>query len=147
MYKNSAKEYNKVSLETEVMEADPHKLIQMLLDGALTRLAAAKTYIEAKNYALKNERLGKAIDIICALQESLDHEKGGEVSANLEALYDYITRRIFEANAHNDINVINEVMALLVEVKSGWEGIRDQYVELRQSGQIEEVKPQGRLSV
>jgi len=46
MYTKGAKEYSQVSLQTEVMEADPHKLIQLLLEGALTRLAMAKTFME-----------------------------------------------------------------------------------------------------
>lgn len=129
MYKNSAKEYSQVSLQTEVMEADPHKLIQLLLEGALTRLAVAKNLIDQGDVEGKNEKLGNVVDIICSLQESLDHERGGEVAKNLERLYDYMTRRIWDANRLNDVDIVNEVMGLLMEVKSGWEGIRNDYLE------------------
>ncbi|WP_283789817.1 flagellar export chaperone FliS [Bermanella sp. WJH001] len=147
MYTKGAKEYSQVSLQTEVMEADPHKLIQLLLEGALTRLSMAKNFIEKKEYAAKNEKIGRAIDIICALQESLDHERGGEISVNLERLYDYMTRRLFEANSKNDLVIINEVMGLLSEVKSGWEGIRASYEEIKGQGKLQPAPEQNHLSV
>ncbi len=147
MYTKGAKEYSQVSLQTEVMEADPHKLIQLLLEGALTRLSMAKNHIEKKDYAAKNEKLGRAIDIICALQESLDHERGGEISANLERLYDYMTRRLFEANSKNDVDMINEVMGLLSEVKAGWEGIRSSYEEIKGQGKFDTKVENNHLSV
>lgn len=147
MYTKGAKEYSQVSLQTEVMEADPHKLIQLLLEGALTRLSMAKNHIEKKDFAAKNEKIGRAVDIICALQESLDHERGGDISANLERLYDYMMRRLFEANSKNDADIINEVMSLLLEVKSGWEGIRERYEEIKGQGKLEPQPTQNHLSV
>ncbi|GAA6134806.1 flagellar export chaperone FliS [Oceaniserpentilla sp. 4NH20-0058] len=147
MYTKGAKEYSQVSLQTEVMEADPHKLIQLLLEGALTRLSMAKNYIEKKDFAAKNEKIGRAIDIICALQESLDHERGGEISANLERLYDYMSRRLFEANSNNDAEIINEVMGLLSEIKSGWEGIRASYEDIKGQGKIDTSVQSSHLSV
>ena len=129
MYKNSAREYSQVGLQTEIMEADPHKLIQLLLEGALTRLAISKNLIEQGDMAGKNEKIGNVVDIICSLQESLDHERGGEIAGNLERLYDYMTRRLWDANRLNDVDIINEVMSLLLEVKAGWEGIRKDYLD------------------
>lgn len=140
MYKNSAKEYSQVSLQTEVMEADPHKLIQLLLDGALTRLAVAKNLIEQGDMEGKNEKLGNVVDIICSLQESLDHERGGEIAQNLERLYDYMTRRIWDANRLNDVDIVNEVMGLLMEVKAGWEGIRNDYLEKFSKEEVQGTK-------
>jgi len=131
MYTKGAKEYSQVSLQTEVLEADPHKLIQLLLEGALTRLSAAKIFIDQNNIEKKNEKLGQVVEILCSLQESLDHERGGDISMNLERLYDYMTRRLFDANRLNDTDIINEVMGLLLEIKAGWEGIRESYEELQ----------------
>lgn len=148
MYQKGAKEYSQVSLHTEVMEADPHKLIQLLLEGALTRLSLAKNFIDKGDVEAKNEKIGRTIDIICALQESLDHEKGGDVSVNLERLYDYMTRRLFDANRLNDIHIVNEVMSLLLEVKSGWEGIRQSYEKMEGQGKlVPAVTAAGHLSV
>lgn len=147
MYTKGAKEYSQVSLQTEVMEADPHKLIQLLLEGALTRLSMAKNYIEQGNFEAKNEKIGRAIDIVCALQESLDHDKGGDVSGNLERLYDYMSRRLFDANRLNDVDIINEVMSLLLEVKAGWEGIRESYQEMKSQGKFSAEQATSVLSV
>jgi flagellar protein FliS len=147
MYTKGAKEYSQVSLQTEVMEADPHKLIQLLLEGALTRLSMAKNFIEQGNFEAKNEKIGRAIDIVCALQESLDHEKGGDVSGNLERLYDYMSRRLFDANRLNDVDIINEVMSLLLEVKAGWEGIRESYQEMKSQGKFSAEQAASVLSV
>ena len=56
------------------------------------------------------------------------HDHGGEISSNLERLYDYMNRRLLEASSANDTLMIDEVMKLLLEVKSGWDGIREEYL-------------------
>lgn len=147
MYTKSAKEYSKVGLQTEVMEADPHKLIALLLEGALTRLSAAKVFIEQNNYAQKNAKIGNVLDIVSALQASLDLEKGGEVALNLERLYDYMTRRLWDANRLNDCEIINEVMGLLMEIKAGWDGIRQDFEHLKEQGLVQMNNIKHELSV
>jgi len=67
--------------------------------------------------------ISKAIAIIDNLRASLDHVQGGEISANLASLYDYIELRLVQANSASDITLLNEVSSLLVEIKSGWESI------------------------
>lgn len=147
MYTKGAKGYSQVSLQTEVMEADPHKLIQLLLEGSLTRLSLAKNFISQGDIEQKNEKLGQVIEIIGSLQESLDHDRGGEISLNLERLYDYMARRIFDANRLNDVDIINEVMGLLLEVKAGWEGIRASYEDLKSQGKVATENIKSSLSV
>ena len=147
MYTKGAKGYSQVSLQTEVMEADPHKLIQLLLEGSLTRLSLAKNFITKGDIEKKNEKLGQVIEIIGSLQESLDHERGGEISLNLEKLYDYMIRRLFDANRLNDVEIINEVMGLLLEIKAGWEGIRDSYEDLKSQGKVASGSLKSSLSV
>ncbi|MEH6346632.1 MAG: flagellar export chaperone FliS [Bermanella sp.] len=147
MYSKGAKGYSQVSLQTEVMEADPHKLIQLLLEGSLTRLAMAKSFIEQREVEKKNEKIGQVVEILGSLQESLDHERGGDISMNLERLYDYMSRRLFEANRLNDNDIITEVMGLLLEIKSGWEGIRETYEDLKGQGKVVETNLKSSLSV
>jgi len=72
---------------------------------------------------LKGELIGKSIAIIGGLREALDHEVGGELAANLDRLYEYMIRRLTEANRKNDPAVLAEVAGLLQEVKAGWDGI------------------------
>ena len=147
MYSKGAKGYSQVSLQTEVMEADPHKLIQLLLEGSLTRLAMAKSFIEQREVEKKNEKIGQVVEILGSLQESLDHERGGDISMNLERLYDYMARRLFEANRLNDNDIITEVMGLLLEIKTGWEGIRESYEDLKGQGKVAEANLKSSLSV
>jgi flagellar protein FliS len=128
MYNTGANQYRQVGATSEVAGADPHRLIQMLMEGALTRMSQAKGMIEIKNHEGKAKLLGRVMDIIATLQSSLEHEQGGDISANLDRLYDYMNRRLLEASSTNDISMIDEVMSLLLEIKSGWDGIRDEYL-------------------
>jgi flagellar protein FliS len=128
MYNKGANKYRQVGMTSEVEAADPHRLIQMLMEGALTRMSQAKGMIEQKNHEGKAKLLGRVMEIIASLQSSLDHDRGGDISANLDRLYDYMNRRLLEASSANDTSIIDEVMSLLLEIKSGWDGIRDEYL-------------------
>lgn len=117
------KQYQRVSVQSEVFEASPHRLIQMLMEGCLERIAQARGAIGRNLHAEKGELIGKAISIIGGLREPLDHQVGGELSQNLDGLYDYMISRLLEANRANDVALLDEVSSLLREVKSGWDGI------------------------
>ena len=121
---NSAmNEYKKAGVHAEVMEANPHRLIQMLMEGALERIAIAKGAMQQKNVALKGDRISSAISIIEGLRASLNMDAGGEISANLESMYDYMTRRLMEANLKDDEQMLDEVADLMRKIKSGWDEI------------------------
>lgn len=117
------KQYQRVSVQSEVFEASPHRLIQMLMQGGLERIAQARGAIERDAFAEKGELIGKAISIIGGLREPLDHEVGGELSQNLDSLYEYMISLLVEANRKNDVAHLDEASSLLREVKSGWDGI------------------------
>jgi flagellar protein FliS len=124
MNMNSAmNEYKKAGVHAEVMEADPHRLIQMLMEGALDRISIAKGAMQQKNVALKGERISSAISIVEGLRASLNMEAGGDISANLESMYDYMTRRLMEANLKDDEQILDEVADLMRKIKSGWDEI------------------------
>ena len=129
MYKNGAKQYQQVNITSEVLDADPHRLIQMLMEGALLRMVQAKAAIERNDMATKASLLGRVTEIIQTLRGSLNHDVGGEISTNLDSLYDYMVHRLLEATMQNDTSMIDEVMRLLVEVKSGWDGIREEFLK------------------
>lgn len=103
--------------------ADPHQLIGMLFDGAMERLSRAIGHIERGETAAKGECLSRAVSIIAALQDSLDHDVGSDFSQRLEALYDYMTRRLTEANLHNDTAIIREVQELIKPVREAWKAV------------------------
>ncbi len=119
------KQYQKLGIESEVSHASPHRLIQMLFEGALGRLAAAQGAMERGDLAVKGEMLGKAIGIVGGLRSSLDMD-AGELSERLDQLYEYINLRLLEASAQNDIAKVTEVIQLLKTVKSGWDDIAPQ---------------------
>lgn len=120
---NAANQYNQVNTYTGVNGADAHHLVLMLLDGALSNIAVAKGGIERVDVSAKGEAIGQAISIISGLRSSLDMEAGGELAANLDSLYDYMERRLVEANIHSDPEMLDEVSSLLREIKAGWEAI------------------------
>jgi len=124
MYAMSAmKQYQSVNTNAQVLEASPHRLVQMLMEGALTRLAQARGAMERGDIALKGSLIGKAIGIVGGLREGVNLEAGGELAANLDSLYAYLTTRLTEANLKNDPALIEEVAGLLRDVKAGWDGI------------------------
>ena len=116
-------QYKAVGVQSGMTDATPHQMITMLLDGALDRIASAKGAIARNEVARKGELLGSAIAIIDGMRASLDYNSGGEIAANLGSLYDYIERRLLEANTSADIAILDEVGGLLKEIKSGWNSI------------------------
>lgn len=121
---NFARQYQQVSTSSEIESADPHRLIQMLIDGAISRLVVAKAMMERKDTAKKGENVSMAISIIGGLQASLDLSKGGDIAASLNALYEYMNVKLAQANANNDPDAIEEVISLMRTIKEGWDGIR-----------------------
>ncbi len=116
-------QYRQAGALAEAQVADPHRLIQMLLEGALERIAVGKGAMQQGNIAFKGERIGKAIDIVESLRAMLDHEQNPELAGRLDALYEYMSRRLLEANTQNDPAALDEVAKLLREIKGGWDEI------------------------
>ena len=116
-------QYQQVNTVAGVEGASPHRLIQMLMEGVLQRLAEAKGAIQRHQIAKRGETIGKAITIIDGLESSLNKDAGGEMAGNLEELYAYMQRRLLEANLHADESMVEEVIGLMKTIKSGWDGI------------------------
>ena len=124
MYQAGSKAYEQVSLETSVNQASPHQLIVLLFDGALNAIKLAKLYIEKGNIAGKGTAISKAINIIDnGLKSCLDMEKGGEIAANLDDLYHYISHQLVLANLHNDIAKLDNCYDLLNNIAQSWREI------------------------
>ncbi|ACX87675.1 flagellar protein FliS [Pectobacterium parmentieri WPP163] len=126
--KTGTQAYAQVGVESAVMSANPHQLIVMLFDGAKSSMVRARILLEQGDIPGKGAALSKAINIISnGLKVGLDMEKGGELSENLSALYDYMTQRLMIANLHNDMKVIEEVETLLENIASAWRQIGPNY--------------------
>lgn len=115
--------YKSVESPASAEYATPHRLIQMLLEGAIEKINLAKGYMQRKEIALKGSHISWAISIIEGLRMSLDQEAGGDIATNLDALYDYMGRRLVEANLRNDTAMLDEVAGLLKEIKMAWDAI------------------------
>jgi flagellar protein FliS len=120
---NALKQYQSVGVSSAVEGATPHRLVQMLMEGALDRIATARGALLRGDLAEKGRHIGWAINVVGGLRASLDLERGGEIAANLDSLYDYVTRRLSEGNIQNDPAALEEVQSLLGEIKAGWDAI------------------------
>jgi flagellar protein FliS len=122
--------YAKVGLETSVGSASPHKLIVMLYDGALVAVLSALTHMKAGNVPAKGAAISKAITIIDnGLRAALDRKAGGEIAAGLDALYEYMSARLLQANLHNEPAMLEEVQRLLTELREAWTAIGPQVAQ------------------
>ena len=102
---------------------DRLQLILRMMDGAIERIVTARGHMRRQEIAAKGEAIGRAIGLIDGLRTSLDKERGGSIATNLESLYDYMMRRLVEANFRNDERRLDEVAGLLDEIRSGWQAI------------------------
>jgi len=115
--------YRATDASARVATASPHRLVQLMLEGAIDRLAAARGHMERGRIAEKGEALSRALSIIDTLNASLDMDRGSAIAANLRRIYEYSIRRLTEANIHNDPRMLAEVQGLLREIKAGWDEI------------------------
>jgi flagellar protein FliS len=123
---HAAQAYARIGVETGVAAASPHRLVLMLYDGVLDSIAQATHHLAAGRIADKGSAISKAISIVeSGLRNSLDREKGGAIASQLDALYDYATRRLLEAGATNDAGRLAEVHALLSDIRGAWQAVAD----------------------
>lgn len=120
-------QYAQTGLQTGVENATPHRLVQMLYEGVLDRIAQAKGAMMRKDFEAKSRITNRIVDILSHLQNSLDTEKGGEVANNLYQLYDYMLRQVFSASRHNDVQKLDEVAGLIKDIKSAWDEMPEEF--------------------
>ncbi|BBG58533.1 Flagellar protein fliS [Providencia rustigianii] len=125
MYQRKANQaYQQVNLESEITNATPYQLIQILFKGALSALKRGEIFMEQGNVAEKGKEISKAIDIIdTGLKQSLNYEAGGELAENLASLYEYMTMQLLRANLENNVAYVQEVYQLLSDIASAWQQI------------------------
>ena len=115
--------YRDVALDSSVGQADPHRLIGLLLDGALERIGRARVALAHGDRSSWAEPLHRAVEIVGELGACVDVAQGGPVAANLEALYDYAARELLAANAHGDVRRLENAARVLQEIRGGWSAI------------------------
>ncbi|POA32605.1 MULTISPECIES: flagellar export chaperone FliS [unclassified Pseudomonas] len=117
------RQYQKIGAQAQTSEASPHRLVQMLMEGGLDRIAQAKGAMERKDIPGKGVFISKAIGIIGGLREGLDLENKAEEVGELDNLYVYMMKRLAEANINSDPKILDEVASLLGTIKEGWDAI------------------------
>lgn len=119
--KHGANAYARVGVESKVLSASPLERVNMLFDGTQKQIRAARLHMQAGNTEEKGKAISKAMDIINqGLIAALDTQSGGEVAANLERYYEYISRLLVRANLENSDAKLDEASTLLETVGSAW---------------------------
>lgn len=127
MYTNSrsaAHAYANVGLETGVVAASPHQLIIMLYEGAELAVRMAIRHLNDGDLTKKSAAISKASSIILeGLRAALDPQQGGAIALQLDALYDYMNKRLMLAHLNNQTAPLEEVLGLLRELHAAWQQI------------------------
>jgi len=121
----AAKAYQQLDTQSQVEEASPHRLIQLMMERALAKIGLARSQLKDGKVQEKGNNISDAISIINGLQASLNHKADRRMSENFDALYAYMMRRLLEANLQNDDGILDEVRGLLRELKEAWDAIAD----------------------
>lgn len=117
------KSYAKVHYRANVEIASPHRLIDMLYEGAIERIVQAKGAMEFGNIELKGSKINSAVSIVGGLRESLNTDAGGDLAMNLDNLYVYVQGLLSAAHMKNDASKLDEAMVLLADLRSAWKQI------------------------
>jgi flagellar protein FliS len=117
--------YSAVGIETGVDAMDPLGLVVMLYDGAIQAIFRAEQALANGVIEARGRYTSKAIDIVNqGLLASLDQQVGGDLAGGLASLYDYMSRRLFDANLKADLTIYAEVRTLLGELRESWSTLR-----------------------
>ena len=111
-------------LETRVLSADPIELVRLLYQASIGAVEDARRHLAAGEIAARSRSISKAHRIMVELAGALDHQRGAEISQRLAELYDYMERRLIEANLRQSDAPLLEVRGLLATLAEAWEGIR-----------------------
>lgn len=128
--RGSLQAYKKVSVDSQLSAASPHKVVQMLMAGAIERLIQGKVAMIQGNIPVKGERLGKALDIIISLRSCLSMDDGGDIASNLDQLYEFMITQVTQANQANTPEPIDDVIDIIREIKSAWDQIPTEFHNL-----------------
>lgn len=132
----AGQQYQTINAQTGVVDADPHRLIQMLYTGVLEQISVAKGCMQRDDLAGKGHAIGKAISIVGGLRDSVNPDAGDTaLTDNLSALYEFATRRLSEANTNNDESGLDEAADVLRQLQAGWNDIRSEALAQFKAGE------------
>ena len=117
---NNAEGYN-AYLRSKVMTATPAELTLMLYEGAIKFVNKAIMSIEKDDVMGAHNNLMKTQRIIEELRASLDHKY--PVAKEFDTVYEYILRRLVEANIKKDKDILEEVLEHLRTMRDTWKEV------------------------
>jgi flagellar protein FliS len=104
----------------QILNASPERILIMLYDGAIRFCRQAIQALDSGNKLVMSEKISRTMAIICEFANSLDHEIGGEIATDLDALYAFMTRELTRANLNNERQPLETVEKLLVDLRDTW---------------------------
>jgi flagellar protein FliS len=122
MWQNAQDAY----LENRILSGEPLELVHVLYQACTGAVRDARRHLAEAEIASRARSISKACEILAELMSSLDHERGGEISERLAQLYDYMQRRLIEANCRQTDEPLTDVLGLLATLSEAWEGIKQQ---------------------
>jgi flagellar protein FliS len=111
-------------LESKVLAADPVELVSLLYNACAQAVRESRRYLAAGQVVERSREINKACAIVIELVTSLDHERGGEISQRLAFLYDYMQRRLLQANMQQSDAPLADVLGLITTLSEAWAGVR-----------------------
>ena len=111
-------------LESRVLAADPVELVNLLYQACTQAVREARRHLAEGRIAERSRQINQACAILIELATSLDHERGGEISQRLALLYDYMQRRLLEANMQQADAPLADVIGLLSTLSEAWAGVK-----------------------
>ena len=112
--------YTQQYQQNQILSASPEQILVMLYDGAIRFTRQAMMGIEDNRSAMKAEGISRAMAIITEFANTLDHEIGGDIATELDALYSFMIRELTQANLKNDMDKLRVVEGLLVDLRQTW---------------------------
>lgn len=107
--------------QNSVYTASKEKLLLMLYDGLVRFIKQGIAGLDEGDYQKSNTSFIKAQNIISEFMATLDIKKGGDMANNLNSLYDYMKRRLVEANIKKDKDMAVEVLGYAEELKGAFD--------------------------
>ena len=119
-HRNYANQYRSTGVSAAVLDADPHRLVALMLSGARDRIRLAGACLDRGDIPRKAKAISDASGLITGLSGALNLDAGGEIAQGLQSLYDYAQQRLLVANSDNDAAALTEVDGLLGDIESAW---------------------------
>src|SRR5215472_13728460 len=111
-------------VETRILSATPMELVRLLYQGCVLAVRDARHHLAEGRIAERSRAITQACEILMELNSALDHKRGGEIAGRLAQLYDYMLRRLLQANSEQSEAPLAEVLGLLGTLGEAWESLQ-----------------------